>query len=141
MTAIVSLGAIIGTVYGFTAFIDARIERITATDDFLSKVASRVRPSCIFNHKGSILADMGAMEIIENISMTNYNKALPGTIIVTPRKYLANAPILSTIDPFTLNVVEERGNKYDWVYHVGYASASFSDDPFGSIRFRLEVVK
>jgi hypothetical protein len=132
---------LIGTIYGFTAFVDARIERITSGDAFMDKVASRVRPSVVFNQRGSILADMGAMDVIENITLTNYSTALPGTIIITPKRFLAHAPILSTIDPFTLNVLEERGNKFDWIYHIGYVSASWNKDPFSSIRFRLEIVR
>lgn len=143
MTAIAVIagaGALIGTIYGFTAFIDSRIERVVTTDAFLSKVASRVRPSCIFNQKGSILADMGAMAVIENISLTNYSGALPTIIIVTPNRYLANAPILSTIDPFTLTVTEERGNKYEWIYQVAYVASTMKENALDTIRFRLEIV-
>jgi len=138
--AIITIGALIGATYGGASYIDSRVVALTSSDEYLAKVSARVRPSCIFNNKGSILVDMGAMALIEDISLTNYCDTLPSTIIIRPRRHLQNAPVITTIDPFTLLLTESRGNKHEWVYQVKYALAPLSDDPVVSIRFRLEII-
>lgn len=109
------------------------------TDEFLRKLSDTVRPSCIFDQKGAILIDMGAMAHIENIQISpSQNNNFPDKIIVRPNRYLSHAPLLSTIDPFIMNVSVERGAKFDWVYTLDYAI--FPGVSHQSIRYRLEVL-
>jgi hypothetical protein len=45
--------------YGLNSYIDSRIDSKIHNADFLKKLARSVRPSLVFDEKGSILADMG----------------------------------------------------------------------------------
>ena len=134
---------ILGAVYGIPAFIDARINKIVQGDDYVRRIAKEVRPSVIFDSHGSILANQGAMEYLDNIEVIT-NKpsglllAFPEKIIVKPKQFLAQAPLLTLIDsgPAVVDRVE-RGEKFDWVY-------TFDDTEGmgrGYYRFRLEVFR
>ncbi len=46
---------VIAALYGVLFFIDKRIENRIRDDAFLRKLASALRPSGIFDHKGSVL--------------------------------------------------------------------------------------
>ena len=138
--------AIVAGVYGVVAFVDSRVERRLTEDDTLRKIASFVRPSCIFDERGSILYDSGAMQSIEEIKLEGLPKEegkdrfpLPVKIILRPKTFLREAPILSSLDAYVLGVKAERGEKFDWVYTVFYNAAGEAD--FKKCRFRLELLQ
>ena len=83
---------------------------------------------------------MGAMNFIDGIDLAPLPEFdLPPKIVVHPKRYLANAPILSTLDPFSMSVSAERGPKFDWVYTLSYAGLGVHQD-WKHIRYRLEIV-
>ena len=138
------VAAVIAGVYGVVAFVDSRIERRITDDDTLSKIASLVRPSCIFDERGSILYDSGAMQYIESLTLEGaktekekLENALPLKITLRPKKFLKDAPILSAVDAYTLTVKVEQGEKFDWVYSLHYMGI----DSFQKCRFRLELLQ
>jgi len=88
----IGLATIIGIIYGFGAYVDYRVDKKVQSEDFLRRLSDSVRPSCIFDEKGSVLVDMGAMNFIDSIELSSTN-GLPEKIIVHPKHYLANAPI------------------------------------------------
>lgn len=110
------------------------------SDAFLKRVSDAVRPSCVFDQQGAILVDMGAMNFIDGIDVAPLPKDdLPPKIVVHPKRYLANAPILTTLDPFSMSISAERGTKFDWVYTLSYVGVAVQSD-WKHIRYRLEVV-
>jgi hypothetical protein len=114
INGILIIAGLFGAFYGLPKFIDSRVEQYVHTDEFLKKLSDNVRPSCIFDQKGAIIVDMGAMSHIENIEVSPTPKnEFPGRIIVHPNRYFSHAPLLSTIDPFIMNVSVERGTKFD----------------------------
>jgi hypothetical protein len=134
------LAAVIGTIYGFGVYIYSRVERHVSSDAFLKRLADAIRPSCVFDQQGAILVDMGAMKFIDSIDVAPLpENDLPPKIVIHPRRYLANAPILTTLDPFVMSVSAERGPKFDWVYTLSYVGGSDHTD-WKHIRYRLEVV-
>jgi hypothetical protein len=99
------------------------------------------RIPCIFDQKGSVQVDMGAMAFIDSIEFSPLSSGdLPSKILVHPKRYLSNAPLLSTIDPFVLTVSSERGQKFDWVYTIQYAGVTIDYSGLNAIRFRLEIL-
>ena len=134
------LAAIIGAIYGFGAYIDWRVEKHVSSDLFLKRLADVVRPSCVFDQQGAILVDMGAMNFIDSIDVAPLPEYdLPPKIVVHPKRYLANAPILTTLDPFSISVSAERGPKFDWIYTLSYVGEAVQQD-WKHIRYRMEIV-
>jgi hypothetical protein len=134
------LVAVIGAIYGFGLYVDSRVEQHVRSDAFLKKLADAVRPSCVFDQQGAILVDMGAMKFIDSIDVAPLpENDLPPKIVIHPNRYLANAPILTTLDPFSISVSTERGRKFDWVYTRSYVGMAVPVD-WKHIRYRLEIV-
>jgi len=120
-------------------FIDWRIEKKTKSPEFIQEIASHVRPSVIFNSQESIEIDMGAMQFIEEIKVVpSDDLRFPKEIIISPKKYLAHAPSLDSIDRVEFHMQVERGKKFDWVYHL---TLSEHPDNIEKSRFRLEILQ
>ena len=135
-----SLVLVIGAIYGFGVYIDSRVEQYVRSDAFLKRLSDAVRPSCVFDQQGAILVDMGAMNFIDGIDVAPLPEHdLPPKMVVHPKRYLANAPILGTLDPFSMSVSAERGPKFDWVYTLSYVGQAVQQD-WKHIRYRLEIV-
>lgn len=139
VSAFLGVAALIAAIYGFGVYVDSRVERLVHDEAFLKRLSVSVRPSCIFDQKGSIVVEMGAMDYIDSIDVTaDPNGDFPSTITVHPKHYMAHAPLLSTVDPFVMTVSAERGAKFDWVYTVSYVHVG--EHPAVTIRYRLEVL-
>jgi hypothetical protein len=135
-----ALAAIIGAIYAFGAYIDWRVEKHVGSDAFLKRLAGVVRPSCVFDQQGAILVDMGAMNFIDSIEVAPLPEGdLPPKIVIHAKRYLANAPMLTTLDPFSMSVSAERGPKFDWVYTLSYVGEAVHQD-WKHIRYRMEIV-
>src|SRR4030042_3709282 len=115
--------AVVGTIiflfaayHGLNSYIDLRIDSKIYNADFLKKLARSVRPSLVFDEKGSILADMGAVAFVTNISVSKGPKDSL-KITVSPVEYLGMEPVLEALDDqYTIRA--ERGQKFDWVFHL-----------------------
>ena len=102
------------------------------------KIASVLHPTVIFDHKGSILIDQGAMRFIESIKVeASKNPPYPERIIVSPKKHLAQAPLLTLLDADMANVEADRGTKYDWVFALDYF---MTNSERASLKYRLEII-
>jgi hypothetical protein len=122
---------------------DYLIEKKISDESFLKKVASRVRPSVIFDHKGSILIDQGGMAYLDNIEVTcpeREDRALfPEKIVVRPLRHLDHAPILTTLESDGFNQEATRGPKHDWIYTLDYFMLTEGESRT-TTRFRLEII-
>ncbi len=131
--------AIIASFYGVFRYIDWRIDQKINSSEFIRKIASNIHPSVIFDSRVSIEIDMGAMQFIENIKVIPSNDPrFPKKIVVSPKEYLAHAPLLTPLGGAEFNIEAERGTKFDWVYQLSISSYS---DSIKKSRFRLEVVR
>ena len=131
---------IVAAIYGVTQFIDWRIERKIHEEPFLRKITASLHPTVIFDEIGSILYDQGAMEIIDKIEISRKagNDSLPEEVIINPKRYLAHAPLLQTLETELVDVSVKRGKGYEWRYRLNY---QMTNDVFDSKRrFRLEVL-
>lgn len=146
---------IIGVVIGVLAFlfaifihvnrsIDKKIETKLSDPEFLRKVANRVKlPFVIFDEDNSIVVDTGAMGIIDEICIKKADRNEVSEIIVSPKKYLAVAPILESLDPKIEFQYPIKGDKFDFIYkRVEMANVwanTYASKPPKS-RFRLQVI-
>lgn len=137
--AIVAILLMLGSLYAVYSYIDWRIDQKINSPEFIQKIASNVRPSVVFDSQESIEIDLGAMQLIENIKVTpSDDSRFPKEITISPKKYLAHAPFLSSLDKVEFHMQVERGKKYDWVYHLVLSS---HPDYIKKTRFRLEILQ
>jgi hypothetical protein len=133
------LGAV-AVLYSFHMHIKQVVQDYVNSPEFMRKVASQVRPSVIFDGKGSVIADLGAMQYIAEIKVrVGKDPLCPERIIITPTKHLSQAPLLQVADENSFHIKAERGVKYDWVYTLrGIVTIGLSDKP---ALFRLEIIQ
>ncbi len=132
----------IGGIYVIINYVDMRIEDKINDPRFINKMTQNIRPSAVFDENDSILADMGAMQFINDIKVKKRgNDQIE--ITISPKAFLGIAPILSSIDSDYIVGVPKRGAKFDWVYRLNRAVqwVSGKAEIVGLHRFRIEVVK
>ena len=134
----------IGAFNGLTYWIDSRIKAVVTDEAYVRRVAAEIRPSVVFDNKGSIIADQGAMRYLDNIEIAEYvgpngdcGTNFPLRIIVSPKQHLAYAPILTCLDGVMLQIDVERGKKFDWVYRLHCNPIV----RLPSFQFRLELLQ
>ena len=128
--------SIIGSIYGFAKFIDSRISKKLGDAEFVKGIARLLRPYAIFNDKGEVIVDRGAMSFIEDIEITMDNELLPKEITLKLKEHKATAPILLSLDNSLCDIKERRGKKFDWKYSIKYDAYSDKDER----RFNVEIV-
>lgn len=141
--------SIVGAIYGFGKYIDGRIERAVRDEEFIKKVASRVRPYVIFDASEVIHVDGGAMEYINGIKVDErllrpWAKMLePMTIIVTPKQHLKYGPLLEHLGIYDFYVSSKRGKRHEWVYKLVYLGGAQlgEEERKVPILFRLEILQ
>ena len=139
VTVFLSFCAVVATIYGLLAFIDWRVSETVNTDDFLQRLSASVRPSCIFDEKGSIIYDQGAMEFIDDIKIIERYNAIPTKILIRPKRLLSVAPLITPLEEYVAVSTAERGEKYDWIITLDLTSSAGSDS-FKTAKYRLEVL-
>jgi hypothetical protein len=132
---------LVGAYHGLNSYIDSRIDSKIHNADFLKKLARNVRPSLVFDENGSILADMGAVPFVSNISVSKESKGNL-KITVSPAEYLGIQPVLEALDGQYV-IRAERGQKFDWVFHLaGVQRLLLASSPKPEKgRFRLEIIR
>jgi hypothetical protein len=145
ISAIVGILALIVTVFlQLNGSIDEKIEKKLKDPEFISKVADEVKlPFVIFDEDDSIIVDTGTMSIIDKISINKKDGRYISEIIITPKKYLAIAPILESLDPQIEFQDPIRGNKFDFIYKRLEGTViwknNYASTPPKS-KFRLQVI-
>jgi len=133
------LGLFLGVI-GLESYIDGRIDKKIEDPNYLNRIATKLRPSIIFDSYGSIIADQGGMEYIDNIQVTRNNedpKFTAKSIIITPKDFLAQQPLLTSLDQNNYSIIAKRGKKYDWNYNLSLISWTENT----SSVFRLEIIR
>ena len=126
--------------FGFDQYLDYKIERALQDPQNLQKIASRVRPGLIFDSKGSIIADMGGESVISDIQF-EYDKEFlhcPSKIVITPNRYLRQAPILTPLDDMEYIIRVQQGPLRSWQYDL--SPLKIVDRAGALPRFRLEIL-
>ena len=146
--SIVGVLVALGTAfYVGVEFIDWRVRSVVAENEFIERVAREVRPYVIFDQRGSILSDGGAMAHLVRIEEHPIEVVLAEedsggfhdlVIHVRPELNLATAPILEVLSTHDGVVRPERGIGYEWIYYFHIGGYTGGD---GDAVFRLEILK
>jgi hypothetical protein len=134
---ILAVIALIGSIYGFVKFIDSRIKKKLKDSEFVKHVIQLLRPYAIFNEKGEIIVDRGALSFIEDIEiLLSEKEKLPQKITIKLKEHNATAPILLSLDNDMCTIKESRGKKFEWLYNIEYHGWNEKDER----RFNIEIV-
>lgn len=127
-----------GSIYGFVRFIDSRVKKVIQEPEFLKELSNSLRPFAIFDEKERILVDRGAMHYIESLEVRMDTESnLPIKVIIHPKQYLDQAPILIPLDTDMSTVKESREKKFDWIYDIEYHGYNEREQ----IKYSIEVIK
>ena len=123
--------------YALNIYIDQRVEKKINDPQVIQKIVAKVRPAIIFDLKGSIINDMGGMQYIEDIHVEVTDQHLC-KIVVTPKAYMAQAPILTSMDEENQYLISiKRSLKFNWEYTLEVVVGVGIKE---SSHFRLEVL-
>lgn len=130
----------VGALFGLDQFLDYKIDRALQNPDYIHRIASKIRPSLVFDSKGSILADLGGESIISDIQFAYDEKfpTYPTSILITPNTYLQQAPLLTAADDNEYDIRVSRGHLRTWQYSV--IPMKYIDRNGELPRFRLEIL-
>jgi len=141
---VIYLVAFVLALIALNVYVEGIVEKKISEPDMIEKVKAQIRPMVVFNQNESILVDTGGMQYIESIRVIlDQEKDTPEEIIITPKIYLAVAPILESFDDDFV-ITSERGKEFQWIYKLGAINRmSFEDSATrsGVNRFRLEIIK
>jgi len=141
ISTIVGIIALMVTIFIQTnSSIDRKIREKLKDPEFIQMVAKEVKlPFVIFDNKGAVLVDQGAMRFIEGIDveMDKKESLYPKQIIIHPKQHLSYAPLLMPLDSDLANISASRGKKYDWIYTLDYF---MTNSERKTLRYRLELI-
>ena len=137
VSTILTLVTLAGVIYGAVKFIDSRIDAKINDPSTVRRIALVARPEMILDEEGRVLIDRGAMDYIADFKVAkNPKEPIIDTITITPRRYMANPPLVTAVNTAFLQTKEQRGQKLDWIIKLEYNSWS---DP-GPNRVRIEII-
>ena len=123
---------------GLGHYVDGRIENKLNNPEFVRMVADKVRlPFVVFDQDKSVIADTGAMDYIDKIEI---NK---GEMIISPKRYMAVAPILESFDAKIEFEEPIRGENFDFIYRRVEMAMVWADRYAGKApkaKFRLQLI-
>ncbi len=131
----------IAGVYFFN--IDSRVRSIVKDPEFVAAVAQRVRPAMVFDSKGIVLADMGALAFLEEVPRIE-DISHGVKITIHPKAILPAEPIIQALDEGNVSVKAQRSSGLSWeivvsARHAFWANEYSPPDPTPE-RYRLEIV-
>ncbi len=136
-----TLGTVVAVIMGFDAYLDHKIDAKMSDPVFIREVASHVRPALIFDSNGSILADLGAMQYLDKITVNFPDiESKPGEIVLKPKVLPTYPPDISGIGGIQISPVARRGPGFTWYYKVDEILMMKEKMP-RPFRFRLEVIR
>ena len=105
----------------------------------LHQIAMQLRPSLIFDARGTYISDMGVTQFIRSVQVTERNKYhQPKHLHIEFTHFLANAPVLTARHDATA-IFSERGKEFSWEFEITWiVDETYVDD---SLRvYRLELM-
>lgn len=135
------IGVLITIVLLLSSSINSRIEKKVNDPNFIKKIASEIRlPFLIFDEEKRYLYDDGALDIIKNIEIVREGRDIK-QIIITPKRFLAVAPIMESLDPEVQFEDPERGKGLDWIYKTNLPETAFGRTKPPKKRFKLQIIR
>lgn len=140
--AIISL--IVTIVLIMQSNIDKKIDDKLNDPKFIKKLANEARlPFLIFDEKNKILADYGAYQYLEKISILNNEKNELIEIRISPKHFMNIAPIIECINGRLVFREPERIDEIDWLIKIIPTTSYFvAESHEGSVnKFKLTIFK
>jgi hypothetical protein len=146
------VAVIFAAVVGFNAYVDSRINQKLSDEAFLRKIGMSARPFCIFDNKGSIHFDSGAMQFVgyqNGKSAFDFSaltkEGFPQCINVHFNRLFAYPPTLTVIGAGLTTTAAKRGPGYDWIYTIYSADALVAESstispPSDEQDYKLEIL-
>lgn len=144
--AIVTVIALIFTITSsIISSLDKKIEAKISDPNFIKKLAKEIQlPFLVFDENNVVLSDVGGYELLESFEVIKNEKGDISAIRITPKSYLAMAPILENIGT-NMNFLEpKRIENISWLFEVdtGYGGFLVTESYKEPIRkFRLTIIK
>jgi hypothetical protein len=143
---ILTIAGLIGAIAGFTAWVHYSAQQAVLDEKFLATLAARVRPTCIFNSRGAIEADLGADQYIDDIQVIPAPSIYGYEIIIKTKQYLAYPPLITGLDADLFPQTATRGKMYGWDIMLSPNSTTqtiMAESPMNTNtlhRFKLEIL-
>lgn len=141
------LAGILIAFFAIVGIIDWRVKSVVESEEYIGRIARNVRPYVIFDEKGSILVEGGAMQYLVaaerkpmevKVLEERGGKFQKLQITVRPNEYLANPPLVQALSSHEGLMLPNRGQGYEWIYDFDVAGYIGGDN---QVRFRLEIMK
>jgi hypothetical protein len=115
LAAVLGVLAVIGgAIYGVPAWVHKEAQNAVLNEKFLGTLAARIRPTCVFDSRGAIEADLGAMEYLEDIRVTPAPQVYGFEVVVKANRHLAYAPLVTGISADLFPQSATRGRLHEW---------------------------
>ena len=137
---------VIGGILAANAWVQKVAHDAVLEERFLATLAARVRPVCIFDSRGAIEADLGAMEYIEDIHVIPAPQIYGFEVVIKAKRHLAYAPLVTGLDLDLYPQTATRGKMHVWRIVLSPESTTASiitEDPMNTNkvhRFKLEIL-
>lgn len=118
------LACLAGGIIGVFAWVDSRVEKMLSDSAFLAKIGNRLRPDLLIDSAGTILADRGAMDYLDDLQAVPDSEfpTVVGQLTITPKKFMALPPLITSVDGAYLEVISTRGKGLRWTFSIRYLS-------------------
>lgn len=140
---------VVGGILGANAWVRSVAQDSVLEEKFLARLAEHVRPTCIFNSRGAIEANLGAEEYIEDVRVTPAPQVFGFEVVVRAKRHLAYAPLVAGLDVALFPQTVTRGRLHDWVIVLSpqntapnlWAHTGDEDSYTNTVyRFKLEIL-
>src|SRR5437867_8909394 len=105
---------IVGGIFAANAWVRKVSHDAVLEEKFLSTLAARVRPACIFDSRGAIEADFGAMEYLDDIRVIPAPQIYGFEIAIKAKRHLAYAPLVSGVNVNLYPQTVTRARMHGW---------------------------
>ena len=108
------LSAIVTIFLTLEGYLDSKIENKITNEKFIDSLSEKLRPFLIFNEKGIVTYNHGALQSIENINVNIEEKYIE----ITTGKYIQVAPLLISTGFYNYSFRPERMKGNKWKYNL-----------------------
>jgi hypothetical protein len=146
-TAVLLIGWV-GGVISAVGWIQKSAQSAVLSDQFLATLASKVRPTRVFNSDKTIDYDVGTQDYIDDIEVVPDPTIYGFKIYIRAKKLISHAPLVTCINSTLAQQSAERttGTPYGWTVVMAPQStvSALIDgrpmDPKMIYRFKLEIL-
>ena len=135
------IAVLVGFIWAGITFINNRVDNRIQDDEFIEKLAARIRPSFAVNSEGAVVADVGGLSYLKGLpAIESDGVQLPHRIVLEPIENLDVLPLLIIDQSRLVDAVNVRkiGTSFEYTpeYRIKYAAASQRE----IVNFHFEIV-